>query len=94
MRIASAGQAVFAATMIAVGILGLIKGDFTAVWQPIAKGVPASELMAYLCAFISVGSARDSQESLGHCDSWHDRSRAPCTPSAKTTSTGPSRAYH
>src|SRR5882672_9626375 len=54
MRIASVGHAVFAATMVGVGILMLIKGDFTTVWPPVPKGVPAREILVHLSALISL----------------------------------------
>jgi len=56
MRIASFSHAVFASTMITLGIMGLIKGDFTPIWFPVLESVPAREALVYLTAFVSLVS--------------------------------------
>ena len=56
IRIASAGHVPFAAIMIWLGVMGLSKGTFVQVWQPVPKWVPAREGLAYLTALISLAS--------------------------------------
>jgi len=56
IRLTGAGQVAFAATLIGLGIQGLVTRDFTAVWQPVPNGAPARVLLIYLCAAISLAS--------------------------------------
>ncbi len=56
MGIKTIGQAIFAATFIALGILGFVSADFGPVWQPVPKDFPAREALAYLCAVVALAS--------------------------------------
>ena len=56
IRFASAGHACFAVVMTWLGAMGVSKGDFVPVWQPVPRWVPAREALAYLCAAISLAS--------------------------------------
>ena len=46
-----AGHAVFAATMIALGILGLVKSAYVSLWDPPPHGAHA---LVYVCAVVSL----------------------------------------
>ncbi len=59
MRFKSVGHAVFAVTLIGLGILGLANHDFAAMWQPIPEGWPVraalASISASLCLVCGVG---------------------------------------
>jgi uncharacterized membrane protein len=52
MRIARISHAVLAVVLMALGIIGLIKGDFAPGWEPVPESMPARQALAYLCDFV------------------------------------------
>jgi hypothetical protein len=42
IRVATIGHAVFAATMIGLGIIGVIQGKFTPTWAGVPKSFPCA----------------------------------------------------
>ncbi|HET7921458.1 MAG TPA: hypothetical protein VFM15_01755 [Gammaproteobacteria bacterium] len=55
MRIVSVGHGLFAAILIAIGIIGLIHSGYAAIWHGVPKGFPLREALPYLCAVIALG---------------------------------------
>jgi uncharacterized membrane protein len=51
VRIAAA---VFAATMVALGVAGLIQHDFAAIWQPVPKRWPGREALVWLSGGVAL----------------------------------------
>lgn len=56
MRIASVGHAIFAVTMIGLGVVGLLYRDFVPVWNPISASVPAREVVLSFGALVSIAA--------------------------------------
>jgi len=46
----------FATTLAALGILGLVFGDFAMVWQDVPKWVPQRTALAYACAVLELAA--------------------------------------
>lgn len=49
-----ASRILFAAVMIAMGIIGIAKGGFAPIWAGVPQSLPDRQLLAYLCAFASL----------------------------------------
>jgi uncharacterized membrane protein len=45
---------IFALTMIAIGIMGLVSGTFAPIWAGVPKALPDRQALAYLSTFISL----------------------------------------
>ena len=50
----AASRYFFAATMIGIGLLGLVKPDFPPIWGPIPKATPAGGLLPYLSTLVAL----------------------------------------
>lgn len=46
----------FAAILVALGIFGIVRHDFTPLWNPVPDNLPARSLLLYLCAAITLAS--------------------------------------
>jgi uncharacterized membrane protein len=56
MRIVSPGHAAFAVMMIALGLIGLVTGDFAGVWGGVPENLPMRQALAYGCAIVALAS--------------------------------------
>ena len=56
MRLPSAGHAAFAATMVGLGVLGLVQQKFTVIWEPVPDHLPGRTALACVCAVVCLAT--------------------------------------
>jgi uncharacterized membrane protein len=54
MRIRSMGRAVFAATLVVIGTVGLLEGGLSLMWEDLRQGIPHPLALGDLCALVSL----------------------------------------
>jgi len=54
MQVRSIGHAVFAAVLIGIGVLGLVKSEYAAIWAGMPKDLPARGALLQLSALLSI----------------------------------------
>jgi len=50
----NASRLFFAVTLIGIGVVGLVRGGFAPIWQPVPETAPARELLAYFSTVIAL----------------------------------------
>ena len=50
----TASLILFALTFVAVGVIGVVTGDFAPIWAGVPKTLPEREAVAYLCAVVAL----------------------------------------
>ena len=54
MHAKAASHTIFALTMVAIGVIGLLSKDFAPIWQPVPSSYPDRQLLADLCTLVSL----------------------------------------
>lgn len=56
MKTSQLGRILLAATMVALGIIGIVNGDFALVWQNVPAHLPWGNVFAWICAMIELAT--------------------------------------
>lgn len=54
MNVNKSSHVIFALTFVALGIMGLVIGDFAPVWAGVPRALPDRQILAYVCSFVSL----------------------------------------
>jgi uncharacterized membrane protein len=54
--VVTVGARMYAASAVALGVVGLVSGDFAAVWHPVPTELPGRTALAYVTAVVLIAS--------------------------------------